>query len=382
MRPAAVFCPQCGVSAPSQATPSPQRHTRGFPTRLIASTLVVLLAAAVGYLGWTYVNKTSIFATTALHDINLVSGDNHDRALFFLAKTNSAALPGDIISEARSHCLEQPRIILARQKGYDAGCLIALYQNDDSPHKFTMDHENAWSFIRSSLDSGKLSGIYAWDEDLDRNRSDEMLLLDCVVFDNILQRDIICDPDKTKMSRLLGGWTNRQDVSDAAPDAAAAATAAAATAAAEAAADAAANATGGSTFYIVADANRRSQPTAASSFSGKISRGTALQGAMVIGEDGESNWLRLGDGSGYISAVNVAQSPPPQLATNLGDRRFRTPSDLQLYASPSEQSPVVDTVPAGTVLVITGITDNGFAEAKGRSGGVGYFPATGFDFSR
>ena len=350
--------------------------------RMVVSTVAVLLAATVGYLGWAYYNKTGIFATTALHDISLVSGGNDDRALFFLAKTNSSALPGDIISEARSHCLEQPQIVSARQKGYDAGCLIALYQNGDLTHRLGMDHENAWRFIDSSLDSGKLSGIYAWDEDLDGNRSDDELLLDCAVFDKISQQDSVCDPDKTRMNRMLGHWTKREDVSDAAPDAAAAASAAAAAAATEAAADAAANATGSSAFYIVADANRRSWPTAASSFSGKISRGTALQGAMVIGEDGESNWLRLGDGSGYISSVNVAQSPPPQLATNLGDRRFRTPSDLQLYATPSEQSAVVDTVPAGTVLVITGITDNGFAEAKGRSGGVGYFPATGFDFSR
>ena len=132
----------------------------------------------------------------------------------------------------------------------------------------------------------------------------------------------------------------------AASDAAAAATAAASEAAAAAAADAA----GYSTFHIVADANRRSRATAASSFSGKISRGTVLQGTMVIGEDGESNWLRLADGSGFVSSVNISDTPPPHLATTLGDRRFRPASDLQLYAMPSEQSAVVDTVPAGTLL--------------------------------
>jgi hypothetical protein len=162
----------------------------------------------------------------------------------------------------------------------------------------------------------------------------------------------------------------------------AAAAAAAASDAAAAATSAAADAAGVVNFYIVADANRRSRATATSSNLGKISRGTMLQGATLIGEDGVSSWLQLADGTGFVSSVNISNTAPPQLATIFGERRFHPSYDLQPHSSPSEQSPVVDTVPAGTLLILSGITQDGFAEAKGRRGGVGYFRASGHDLSR
>lgn len=135
-------------------------------------------------------------------------------------------------------------------------------------------------------------------------------------------------------------------------------------------------------FYVTTDANRRSRATATSSLAGRISRGATLRGTVIIGEDGESNWLRLADGSGYVSSVNVSQTPPQQLATMLGERRFRPANDLQFHALPSKQSATVDTVPVGTALILNGITANGYAESRGRFGGVGYFRAAGYDFSR
>ncbi len=161
-----------------------------------------------------------------------------------------------------------------------------------------------------------------------------------------------------------------------ASEAAAAASEAAADASAAAAAGAAADASGG-TYYLVADANLRSRSTADSENKGKISRGTMLTGSMIIGEDGKSTWLMLANGNGYVSAVNLSANAPPQLSTIFGARAFKPEEDLALYAAPDTGSALVDTIPAGTAIVITGITGNGFVEAKGRRGGVGYFPAAG-----
>ena len=131
------------------------------------------------------------------------------------------------------------------------------------------------------------------------------------------------------------------------------------------------------TYYIVADANLRNRSTVDSANNGKLSRGSMLAGSMVIGEDGKSSWLKLANGQGYVSAVNLSASAPPQLTTIFGARAFKPEEDLPLYAGPDTGSALVDTIPADTAIVITGITGNGFVEAKGRRGGVGYFPSAG-----
>jgi hypothetical protein len=61
-----------------------------------------------------------------------------------------------------------------------------------------------------------------------------------------------------------------------------------------------------STYYIVAPANIRNRPTAiGTSISSQLPRGVAVAGTIEVGENGSALWLRLANGSGYISATNL-----------------------------------------------------------------------------
>jgi hypothetical protein len=388
MRLESVFCPQCGVSAPVAAA-DPYPPKRGFPIRAVSLIAAALGLAGAGYLGWSYVNNTGVFTPDPLHSIELLAANENGRHVLFHAQSDRAASPDAILAKAQAHCRKQSEVANAGVRGSDASCSIAI--NRVNPHEpvaypIGRTYEDALAIVGKKWVSDQIFAFYVWDPDNGStpNRADEIFVLNCKAFDGQkLSTGVVCKgSEQDTLSRELeraarGKRPEANAVANQTIEADAAATDAAV-----AATDAAVVAAGYGTFHVVADANLRSRATATSSNFGKISRGTVLQGVMVVGEDGESNWLQLADGRGYVSSVNTSHIAPPRLTTILGERRFRPPYDLQLRATPSEQGPVIDTVPAGTVLVLTGITENGFAEAKGRSGGVGYFPAAGYDFSR
>lgn len=135
-------------------------------------------------------------------------------------------------------------------------------------------------------------------------------------------------------------------------------------------------------MYIVADANIRNSATAqGSNIVTKLLRGIKVNGVMQIGADGESQWFKLGDGRGYIGAINLSAVEPPKLATILNDREWFLPSKLMLRASPSDNAAVLETIAAGAKVALAGLTENNFVEVKRPKGGVGYISATGLDLS-
>ena len=398
----AAFCPQCGVSS---ARPTPldhQPHKARVPLPLAVWLVAIPLLTAAVYIGWPYFSKTEIFASNTLHDVELLASDRRSR--IFAANFNGGATPEAMLAAARMHCrpLTEPPENLET-------CAIIMAQDADEITRLNNSGAGIgelWNKVIDKWDEGKIPAIYMGDPDDDstRDRPDDNFVVDCRVYTDVVRSDVVSCMDRSRSRRMRGWFGKREDapVEDAAIDARADAMAAARAAeeaatgyvempaeeampsdAAAAATDAdaaVADAMGG--FYVVADANRRNRPTAKSSNLGQVSRGTQLGGRWVTGEDGNSRWFRLADGSGYVSEVNVSTTRPPRLVTNLGEYQFRPSQHLQLQARPSDQSPVNDTVPPGTLLVITGITANGFAEAKGRRGGVGYFPAAGYDFNR
>ena len=411
----AAFCPQCGVSSARPTPLDPQPHKARVPVPLAVWLVAIPLLTAAAYMGWSYFSKSAIFASNTLQDIELLASDRRSR--IFSAKFNEGATPEAMLAAARMHC----RPLTDPPENLET-CAIIMSQDADEITRLNSSGAGIgelWNKVIDKWGEGKIAAIYMGDPDDDstRDRPDDNFVVDCRVYTDVVRSDVVSCMDPSR-SRRMRGWAGKradapfEDAAiDARADAMAAARAAeeaatgyvempaeeampsdaaAAAADAEAAADAAAaaaeaeaavaDAMGG--FYVVADANRRNRPTAKSSNLGRVSRGTQLGGRWVTGEDGNSRWFRLADGSGYVSEVNVSTARPPQLATNLGEYRFRPSQHLQLHARPSDQSPVNDTVPPGTLLVITGITANGFAEAKGRRGGVGYFPASGHDFNR
>ncbi len=255
--------------------------------------------------------------------------------------------PLEILAEGRRYCLANAQ----------NGCMIVLVPNGKtfpSAAFLELNPGSAEGFLNDLSRNGGMVGVFGRRTATDPGE----LELNC---------DLMTAPGNEPAVRCHGA---------AEAAAAAAASEAAADASAAAAAGAAADASGG-TYYLVADANLRSRSTADSENKGKISRGTMLTGSMIIGEDGKSTWLMLANGNGYVSAVNLSANAPPQLSTIFGARAFKPEEDLALYAAPDTGSALVDTIPAGTAIVITGITGNGFVEAKGRRGGVGYFPSAG-----
>lgn len=372
LRPAASFCPQCGASLFLPIAP-----VKTGVTRAVVLSAAVIIVAIFAYLAVSYTTKTGFFSSKELYQIELLS--TNERYSVFFARYDSGITKSGMLDSARRRCQERFAEIANSE-----GCIVAASRWDSQIDKsYSNDLQEAFKRLQKywSGDSDLVTAIYAFEPDNStiRRRPDELFVVNCSVFSEWADdSDVVCkNSGDDELSRDLSRELRQADAAEEAKKEAAVEVADAIAGASAAAMDAA----GYSTFHVVADANRRSGPTASSSFAGKISRGTVLQGMMIIGEDGTSNWLRLADNSGYVSAVNISQTPPPQLATILNGRRFRPSTNLRLYASPSEQSPVIDTVPAGTVLVLTGITDNGFTEAKGRSGGVGYFVASGYDFS-
>lgn len=135
-------------------------------------------------------------------------------------------------------------------------------------------------------------------------------------------------------------------------------------------------------YFVVADANVRDRATSVgTSVVRKEIRGSMLRGTVEIGEDGRTQWLKLSDSSGFVALSNLSSNQPPRLAQTFNNRPFTSMVDVPLHAAPDDSSPVLETMPYGKAIFLSGITDNGFIEAKRAKGGVGYFNAAGVDLS-
>ncbi len=393
LRSGAVFCPQCGTPASARtATTLPGQGSR----RPVYLAIVVLIVA-LGATGWIYRDKiggTAGFSLSSLEQITLVANDS--KGVLFQARQGSSFKIEDTTKAARQQCLKP-------WKDNPGECIIAILpsRSEDYPlppsslEVATVNLKRAWK-------QNQFIALYIYDPDDTGTRADELLVVDCAASTEVAtSKTVVCKG--TPQDPISRDWRRADAAADEAASRAASDAANDAMAAAEAAARAAEMGAAdnvempaeeampfdgdtegavGPGVYVIADANLRKRPTSASSNLGRVPRGRRLLGDWMTGEDGESRWFRLADGTGFVSSVNLSSTAPPRLSTNLGEYAFRPSQDLQLHAQASEMSSVVDTVPPGTLLILTGITANGFAEAKGRRGGVGYFESSGYDFGR
>lgn len=64
-----------------------------------------------------------------------------------------------------------------------------------------------------------------------------------------------------------------------------------------------------STYYVAAPANVRNRATAMGTvIVNQMRPGDTVAGTIEVGENGSALWLRLANGSGYISATNLTSS--------------------------------------------------------------------------
>jgi uncharacterized protein YgiM (DUF1202 family) len=126
-------------------------------------------------------------------------------------------------------------------------------------------------------------------------------------------------------------------------------------------------------YYAVTQANIRDQATATgSNIIGKVPRGTAVTGKLILGVDGVSDWLELADGKGFVGVVNLSETAPPVLTKTLNDKIWAADKPMEIYAQPDLSSAQVDRAAIGTKLTLAGLTANDFIEIKLAKGGVGY----------
>ncbi len=131
-------------------------------------------------------------------------------------------------------------------------------------------------------------------------------------------------------------------------------------------------------MFLVADANIRDQATAiASNVITKLLRGAKVSGVMQFGADGESRWLKLSDGRGFVGATNLSSSTPPELSRVFDNMAWNVEGATELLVRPEAGSQIVASLASGEGTTLAGVTTNGYAEAKLKQGGVGYFIITG-----
>lgn len=361
--PSASFCRNCGNSLYGDSTPvaTAQSDDGGEPSGWLtawrmpaAIGLAALLLVGATYFGWQQFKSddrrdtaltipanaaasspATVSATGYFRKVEIVG--SRSKEVIVMAELPQTPRPADLLKQARMYCSANfpdncTMFLAAFEKGFPAARMRELIQNRES-------EEEVVGWIRNGVIVGIFEGS--------TNGPNERMRLNCDIL------DIASNGNPFECIRLpkLGTQTPNEN----------------------------GQAGAGGGYYVVAEANIRNRPTASSGNKGKIARGTSVGGAMILGEDGESSWFELAGGAGFVSAVNLSQSPPPRLATMLGDREFRTGGPLPLHASPSVQSAIIETVPSGVVIYLVGITDNGYVETKGRKGGVGYFSADGVD---
>ena len=130
-------------------------------------------------------------------------------------------------------------------------------------------------------------------------------------------------------------------------------------------------------MFIVADANMRDRATAkGSNIIDKIMRGATVSGVLQLGEDGQSRWLKLDGGDGFIGAVNLSIAAPPNLAKSFVDMKWNVEVSTDLLVAPIDGSAVVGRLNMNDQVTIAGVTENGYVETKRNKGGVGYFLAS------
>lgn len=124
-------------------------------------------------------------------------------------------------------------------------------------------------------------------------------------------------------------------------------------------------------LYTITDANIRDTPTTSGSeIIGKLPRGSAISGVLKVAEDG-SEWLELSEGKGFVATVNLVELQPPELVQSLNDRIWEADDRIDIYAA-STDSELLDSVTAGTKLVLAGLTANDVLEIKLPDGRRGY----------
>ncbi len=140
-----------------------------------------------------------------------------------------------------------------------------------------------------------------------------------------------------------------------------------------AAAPAASDAAAEKSMFAVTQANIRDRASSnGTNIIGKIARAAPVQGTLILGEDGTSNWLALANKAGFVSAVNLSETAPPTLSKTFADKIWITDKAIDILAQPDLASNIVDHAAIAAPLTLAGITANDFIEVKLKKGGVGY----------
>ncbi len=126
-------------------------------------------------------------------------------------------------------------------------------------------------------------------------------------------------------------------------------------------------------FYAMTDANIRDKPTTqGSTILGKLPRGAQVTGTVKASEGASTDWLELSDGKGFIAMVNLSPDAPAELLRRLNDQVWVADESQNIWSSPAPESVLLDRVPAGTRLTLSGVTAGDYLEVKLVAGGFGY----------
>jgi hypothetical protein len=125
-------------------------------------------------------------------------------------------------------------------------------------------------------------------------------------------------------------------------------------------------------FFVSRTAKLRDKPTTTGSIiKGEAPRGTALQGSLVIGEDGKTQWLKVASTGEYISFANLSTSAPLPLSIAL-NRTLTLDEVSAVRSGPADDAAPIDSLQAGAKVEAIGVV-NGWIEIGLKKGGVGYF---------
>ena len=126
-------------------------------------------------------------------------------------------------------------------------------------------------------------------------------------------------------------------------------------------------------FFTMTEANIRDKPTASESvILGKLPRGSQVTGFVQSGSPPGDGWMELSDGNGFVAMVNLSKSEPPELVTLLNDQPWVVDMPIDVWATGTSDSPLINRVRAGTMLKLVGLTADNFIEVKLADGSYGY----------